>query len=116
VYVRVRARLEGSLRVPLDFVRTAPVYDPSARPQPHAQSLRGSPQTDRLLALLQLQHRVTVPYPPPPPGPMPYPPGHHVMAKDDDDVPPLFVLDRGDGQSHSRSLKTKSLDPDSRTD
>ncbi len=74
---RVRARLEAAcqargqdpathaLEIPAEaFVRTAPVYDGGA-PRPPvggSLSLQGSPQTDALLALLELGHRVTMPY------------------------------------------------------
>lgn len=42
------------------------MYDPTA-PRPPvggSQTLQGSPQTDALLALLELNHRVTIPYQP----------------------------------------------------
>lgn len=85
----------GALKISEDnFVRTAAVYNPLA-PSSHGRdggrsTLIGSPQTDKLLAVLELNHRVTIPYQggdqgQPVPG----------EAKEG----ALFFLDRGGGQS-----------------
>ena len=57
----------GLYVIPPDCPRTVPAYDPSnPRPvrNPAAITLKGNPQTDALLALLELPHIVTVPYKP----------------------------------------------------
>ena len=77
------------LSVPQNFVRTAPVYNPSgARQGSEATYLIGSPQTDQLLALLELSHRITVPYRDPTANDAP-------VATDGS----CFFLDRGQGES-----------------
>lgn len=115
---RVRARLEAActaggrdpatqaLEIPPEsFVRTAPTYDPNA-PRPRvggSLTLQGSPQTDALLALLELGHRVTMPYQPragalEQVGPAPTEGG------------PLFFLDHGGGGA-APVVQSSSGDP-----
>jgi hypothetical protein len=56
----------GLYAMPLTFAATVEAFDPRrprGRPTPPVQ--RGNPQTDALLALLALQHVITVPFAPP---------------------------------------------------
>jgi lariat debranching enzyme len=62
----VRQRFGKSPVIPENFVRTVPAHAgppaPLPRPLPPAFSMMGNPQTDQLLALLQLSHVTTIPY------------------------------------------------------
>ena len=91
---------------PSSFVRTAPVYRPS-HPAGAAGdgTLRGSPQTDALLKLLELSHRVTIPYSPP----QPHPSSMRVQQQKQKEQPAgggsLFFLDRGEGSGDPNSIE-----------
>ena len=52
----------GNFPVPLNFMRTAPIFDGAARGRAPVPQQIGSPQTDELVAMLGLAHTMTVPW------------------------------------------------------
>jgi lariat debranching enzyme len=54
----------GLYVIPTEFEMTVRPYDPAApvRPDPRSIRLKGNPQTDAFLAMLELPHVVTVPF------------------------------------------------------
>jgi lariat debranching enzyme len=54
-------RLHGTLEIPNNFVPTVPSYCPNESLRPPLPRM-GNPQTDQLLRVLELPHRITIPY------------------------------------------------------